>query len=76
LLEFISLRTPWEELPEEIGMLAELTHLDLRATHLARLPEGMDGLRRLEKLDLRWTNLHSLPPWLAALRERGCRVLL
>jgi hypothetical protein len=53
-----------------------LTHLDLRATHLARLPDSMEGLRRLEKLDLRWSKLRSLPPWLAALRERGCRVLL
>ena len=61
-------------LPDSIGMLRELRHLDLRGNPLAYLPEAIAGLPRLEKLDLRWVEKLIAPPWFPDLEARGCLV--
>ena len=63
------------EIPEEIGSLGGLTHLDLRANRLTSLPESIGDLPNLEKLDLRWNRLSAIPPWMDRLEQRGCFVL-
>ncbi len=61
-------------LPESLGNLTRLTHLDARANRLISLPASIGDLTHLEKLDLRWNKLSSLPEWLQRLEQRGCTV--
>src|SRR5712692_962169 len=61
-------------LPESLGRLTRLTHLDARANRLISLPASIGDLTHLEKLDLRWNKLSSLPEWLQRLEQRGCTV--
>ncbi|MFJ2022070.1 leucine-rich repeat domain-containing protein [Streptomyces nodosus] len=62
-------------MPDSVGALTELTHLDLRNTRLTQLPDVVATLPSLEKLDLRWNVLDTVPPWLDDLELRGCVVL-
>jgi Leucine-rich repeat (LRR) protein len=61
-------------LPESLGNLRSLTHLDVRANRLISLPASIGDLAHLEKLDVRWNKLSSLPEWLQRLEQRGCTV--
>jgi Leucine-rich repeat (LRR) protein len=46
--------------PAEVGALARLRVLDLRANLLTSLPASLAELRGLEKLDLRWNKFADL----------------
>jgi hypothetical protein len=59
-------------LPQTIGQLSELRHLDLRGNPIESLPAAAAELPRLEKLDLRWVDSFRLPEWSRTLEERGC----
>ena len=48
-------------LPDAIGKLAQLRHLDLCDNLLAALPDALGDLAALEYLDLRNNRLYSLP---------------
>jgi Leucine-rich repeat (LRR) protein len=61
-------------LPESLGNLTRLTHLDLRGNKFVSLPAHIGDLAHLEKLDVRWNKLASLPAWLQRLEQRGCTV--
>ena len=66
---------PIAALPEWIGGLPELIHLDLRGNRLLHLPPSLADLPKLQKLDLRWNKLVSDGGVPARLEERGCVVL-
>ena len=57
--------------------LPRLSYLDsLRGNPFLELPHWVVEWPNLQKLDLRWVRLSSVSPAIAALEERGCRVLL
>jgi len=58
-------------LPESLGRLPRLRHLDVRNNRLATIPESLIESPALEKLDLRWNKLTFPPAWLESLRGRG-----
>jgi hypothetical protein len=60
-------------LPESIGGLKELRHIDLRGNPLTHLPSSIAVLPQLDKLDLRWVSM-PVPEWLPNLEARGCLV--
>jgi Leucine-rich repeat (LRR) protein len=62
--------------PAEVGALAPLRVLDLRANLLTSLPASLAELRGLEKLDLRWNKFADLPAPAQRLRRGGCVVLI
>jgi hypothetical protein len=63
-------------LPESLGMLKELRHIDLRGNPLTGLPAAMAKLPRLEKLDFRWVATLEPPAWIADLEAQGCAVYI
>lgn len=54
-------------LPDDIGDMASLEHLDLSDSGVGSLPESMTKLRTLASLRLRRTKLTELPPWIGDL---------
>jgi hypothetical protein len=61
-------------LPDAIGALRELRHLDLRGNPLTHIPASLLMLPRLEKLDLRWVACESFRDVIAQVEVRGCVV--
>jgi len=61
-------------LPESLGKLAHLTHLDLRGNKLVAVPASLQDLPSLEKVDLRWNKIPTFPEWLQRLEQQGCTV--
>jgi Leucine-rich repeat (LRR) protein len=57
-------------LPESVGWLPRLRHLDVRNNRLVGLPESLGEARSLEKLDVRWNGL-SVAGWSVGFEGRG-----
>jgi|GEM_PF-5478009 len=56
-------------LPEEIGRLENLEHLELFYNELTTLPESIGNLRKLRILDLRFNKISDLPSAFALLQN-------
>jgi internalin A len=63
------LRMKWTELPESVGQLTQLEHLDLSGTLLTALPESIGQLTRLKELYLGGSRLTALPESIGQLTQ-------
>lgn len=59
-------------MPENIGQLASLTHLDLSRNGITALGEALFGLTRLSTLVLSRNSLAHLPPLIGQLTALTC----
>ncbi len=57
------------ELPDEIGLLQNLTEISIQNTPLLQLPEGMRNLVNLRKLEIYYTGLTAIPEWIGELQK-------
>lgn len=58
-----------KELPDSIGELPQLSHLDLAWSSLTKLPTSIGDLSKLKKLTIEWNHLTSLPTTIGNLSE-------
>ena len=61
--------TDLTSLPESIGQLEQLSHLDLQSNQLTSLPESIGQLQQLSYLDLQSNQLTSLPECIGQLQQ-------
>jgi hypothetical protein len=57
------------EIPETIGLLSKLEHLDLSYGYISTLPDSIKRLENLKSIDLRWNEFTEVPKVLRTLKK-------
>jgi Leucine-rich repeat (LRR) protein len=57
------------EIPETIGLLTKLEHLDLSYSYISTLPNSMKRLKNLKSIDLNWNEFTEVPSVLKFLKK-------
>jgi len=58
-----------EEVPDTIGLLTKLEHLDLSFGYISTLPNSMENLKNLKSINLCWNEFSSIPKVLKSLKK-------